>query len=72
MLSGSDFSPFASPSFHLFVLLPLHTEARKQENEELYERGKKNKDRNNNVQQKASLVQYNICFLGNGEALFVA
>lgn len=41
MLSGSDFSSFASPSFHLFVLLPLHAGARKQENEELYERGKK-------------------------------
>lgn len=70
MLSGSDFSPFVPPSFHLFVLLPLHTEARKQENEELYERGKKNRDRNNNAQQKASLAQFSI--LGNGEALFVA
>lgn len=39
MLSGSDFSPFVLLSLHLFVLLPLHAEARKQENEELYERG---------------------------------
>lgn len=40
MLSWSDFSPFVPRSFHLFVL-PLHAEARKQENEELYERGRK-------------------------------
>lgn len=59
----SLFSPHPTPCLHLFVLLSFHSEARKQDNAELYEREKKNRDWNNNMQQNV---------LGNGEVLFVA